>query len=170
LRDPRIAVHVERRMMQCRMCSQRLTRPGKLCRECEHELERARQAGVSIGELVPPLATVDTSHMTGTRWVARLRSPGPVVAAAFAIGLVGAVSLHAIESSTAGVSAASVMLDADIRHLKPRAFGPAAPVAAVEAPPVTRDIDAMPLARSPSCGGTVTPQTACADTARDHLQ
>lgn len=156
-------------MMQCRMCSQRLTRPGKLCRECEHELERARQAGVSIGELVPPLATVDTSHMTGTRWVAHLRSPGPVVAAAFAIGLVGAISLHAVESSTASVSAASVMLDADIRHLKPRAFGHLAP-AAVEVPPVTREIDAMPPARLPSCGGTITPRSTCAEPVRDRRQ
>jgi len=31
-------------MMHCRMCSQRLPRPGRLCRECEREIDRERAA------------------------------------------------------------------------------------------------------------------------------
>ena len=35
-------------MMKCRLCSQRLTRPGKLCRECEHERARAEEGATPI--------------------------------------------------------------------------------------------------------------------------
>ena len=40
-------------MMRCRMCSQRLPRPGKLCRECERELDRARLAANTVAGLAP---------------------------------------------------------------------------------------------------------------------
>jgi hypothetical protein len=98
-------------MMQCRMCSQRLPRPGRLCRECDRELERARYAGVSIGELAPALASADASRMAASGWRARVRSPGPVIAAAFFVGLVAAIALHVVDKSEAAVTHVSVMPD-----------------------------------------------------------
>jgi hypothetical protein len=98
-------------MRQCRMCSQRLTRPGRLCRECERELDRARHAGVAIGELAPVLSSLDASRIAGAglRWP---RPPGALIAAAFAIGVTGAIALHAVESSShATMATDSVMFD-----------------------------------------------------------
>jgi len=58
-------------MKQCRMCSQRLTRPGRLCRECEHELQRARHVGLAIGELAPAVTCSEAVRMAGgSEWVA----------------------------------------------------------------------------------------------------
>jgi len=106
-------------MMQCRMCSQRLPRPGKLCRECERELERARHMGASIGELtaMPPLAA---SRRLGAGWLGRLHGPGAVVAAAFAVGLAGAVGLHVVDASQSRVASRSIMLDAPPATSRPR--------------------------------------------------
>lgn len=98
-------------MMQCRMCSQRLTRPGKLCRECERELDRARHVGASIAELAAT-TPFDESHHRTAGWLERLRAPGPVVAAAFAVGLAGAVALHVVDAAQTGVASRSIMLDA----------------------------------------------------------
>jgi hypothetical protein len=132
-------------MMQCRMCSQRLPRPGRLCRECDRELERARYAGVSIGELAPALPSVDASRMAAGGWRARLRSPGPVIAAAFSVGLVAAVALHVVDKSEAAVTHGSVMLDTRAsRELRHVSIGDASPLPVIEhgetrasAPPVT---------------------------------
>ena len=116
-------------MMQCRMCSQRLPRPGRLCRECDRELERARYAGVSIGELAPALASADASRMAASGWRARVRSPGPVIAAAFSVGLVAAIALHVVDKSEAAVTHGSVMLDARAaRDLRRVSIGDASPL------------------------------------------
>jgi hypothetical protein len=98
-------------MTQCRMCSQRMTRPGKLCRECERELQRARYAGVSLGEIEPVLAA-EPSRMVAGDWLARLRSPGSMIALAFAVGVAATVALHVVDNSEAAVTHGSVMLDA----------------------------------------------------------
>lgn len=108
-------------MMHCRMCSQRLTRPGKLCRECERELQRARYAGVSMDELLPSAPMIGASRMAGT-WLARLRSPGPVVAAAFAVGVVSAATLHVVRYATAAAASGSVMLERGAGDARVRAF------------------------------------------------
>jgi len=130
--------------MQCRMCSQRLPRPGRLCRECDRELERARYAGVSIGELAPALPSVDASRMAASGWRARVRSPGPVIAAAFSVGLVAAVALHVVDKSEAAVTHGSVMLDTrasrELRHVSIRGASPLPVIEhgapAASAPPV----------------------------------
>ena len=98
-------------MMQCRMCSQRLTRPGRLCRECEHELKRAEHAGYSIGEASPLDALAQAQPLAGREWLARLRAPGSVVTVAFAVGIAGAVTLHLADRSEAAQPRGSVMLD-----------------------------------------------------------
>ena len=50
-------------MTHCRMCSQRLTRPGRLCRECERELDRARATAESAGNLSSALPLIDAARM-----------------------------------------------------------------------------------------------------------
>lgn len=98
-------------MKQCRMCSQRLTRPGRLCRECERELDRARHAGVTVGELAPEVAVPDASRVAGFSAMRWPRTPGTLIAAAFAIGTLCAIALHALEPSAhAAVATDSVML------------------------------------------------------------
>jgi len=97
-------------MKQCRMCSKTLTRPGRLCRECERELSRARFAGLSAGE--PPLVGVvpETLPTAGNEWLAHVRAPASVVAIAFAFGVAATVTLQVIEHSEAAVAHDSVML------------------------------------------------------------
>ena len=53
-------------MTKCRMCSQRLTRPGKLCRECERELQRARAAAASVDTLSSAIPVIDAGRERGT--------------------------------------------------------------------------------------------------------
>jgi len=101
-------------MMQCRMCSQRLTRPGKLCRECECELERARY--VDVGDAAAEGALLETLSITSDRWPSTLRAPGAIIAAAFALGLVGAAALHVADASHVVVASHSVMLDVAAPH------------------------------------------------------
>ena len=114
-------------MMQCRMCSQRLPRPGRLCRECDRELERARHAGVSIGEAASAVPSVDGSPIAVIGW--RVRAPGPIIAAAFSVGVVAAIALHVIDKSEAAVTHGSVMLDtAGARASRRVSVGEASPL------------------------------------------
>lgn len=112
-------------MMQCRMCSQRLTRPGKLCRECERELGRARAVAASVDTLSVPL--IDASRMAGTlpadSWRARLRSRPALLVTAFSIGLATASAAYVAQRTHAMSAPASVMLDRDLRNVRPRSFG-----------------------------------------------
>ena len=116
--------------MHCRMCSQRLTGPGKLCRECERELERARFAGVFVDAPAAAVPLVDVARMAGTEnggaVFERLRSPGSIIAAAFTVGLVGAIALNLAQRSNAANAQVSVMLDRDISGVHARSFAPAA--------------------------------------------
>ena len=99
-------------MMHCRMCSQRLTRPGRLCRECECELQRARYAGASIGDVAPVIGAPETSRMASVLGLARVRAPRSIVAVAlaFAVGVAGTVSVHVARDSEAATPRNSVML------------------------------------------------------------
>ena len=97
-------------MMQCRMCSQRLTRPGRLCRECECELERARQVGVAAGEPAAAGELLDVPAIVGGGWAAPMRAPVAIVATAFAVGIAGAVALHVADTSHVRAPSRSVML------------------------------------------------------------
>lgn len=104
-------------MMQCRMCSQRLTRPGKLCRECEHELDRARYSGMSIDALVAQSGGGEASRLAEPGWLSRVRSPGTIVAVAFAIGVGSAGLLRIVEMQSPTAPAHSVMPDVDAPSL-----------------------------------------------------
>jgi hypothetical protein len=100
-------------MMQCRMCSQRLTRPGKLCRECEHELDRARYSGISIDALVAQSGGGEASRLAEPGWLSRVRSPATIVAVAFAIGVGSAGLVHIVETQPPSAPVHSVMPDVD---------------------------------------------------------
>ncbi|HJU21117.1 MAG TPA: hypothetical protein VJ891_01285 [Casimicrobiaceae bacterium] len=100
-------------MMQCRMCSQRLTRPGKLCRECEHELDRARYSGMSIDALVAQSGGGEASRLAEPGWLSRVRSPANIVAIAFAIGVGSAGLVHVVGTQLPSAPVHSVMPDVD---------------------------------------------------------
>jgi len=151
-------------MKQCRMCSQRLTRPGRLCRECERELSRARYVGLSAGE--PPLvaALPETLPMAGNEWLAHVREPASVVAIAFAFGVAATVTLQVIEHSEAAVAHDSVMLGshaASVRQVSIVSPGTASANASSEPVPVdasaTVDVTSAPVSTRPpkrTVGGT----------------
>ena len=109
--------------MQCRMCSQRLTRPGKLCRECDQELARARATAASAEGLSSVSSLIQASEAASEdrlAWTARLGSRPALVAAAFVVGVVAAIALYSVEGSHASGSATSVMIDRDLSNIRPR--------------------------------------------------
>ena len=82
--------------MHCRMCSQRLTHAGKLCRECERELQRARTAAASVDTLastVPPIDAARMASADSSGWARRIRSRPTVLVAAFSVGIATAGSV-----------------------------------------------------------------------------
>ena len=113
-------------MMHCRMCSQRLTRPGRLCRDCERELDRERFAAASVEGLGDTLPTFDGPGVAGSRSerLAFARPRATIVAFAFALGLAGAAALYLAER--AAPAQQSIMLERDLGAIKPRAFVPMA--------------------------------------------
>ena len=100
------------------MCSQRLTRPGRLCRECERELDRERAAEDGLA------AVVQLPGSAGGFEVARLGTPrarGAALIAAFAIGIAIAAGVYVTHGSPSTHAAgASVMIDRDLSGIKPR--------------------------------------------------
>ncbi|HEX6136336.1 MAG TPA: hypothetical protein VF059_01650 [Casimicrobiaceae bacterium] len=113
-------------MTCCRMCSQPLTRPGRLCRECESELDRERLAAASIGDLGASLLPLEASRPAepGAQegWQTRLWSRPLLVVGAFSIGLASAGTLYVAQRSLTPPGAESVMLDRDVSHVTPRLF------------------------------------------------
>lgn len=113
-------------MTKCRMCSQRLTRPGRLCRECERELDRERAAADGFAAVVE----LPGSGLGREAAIfAAVRSRSVALFAAFGIGIGiagGAYVIHGARSvHDAG---ASVMIDRDLSGIKPREVrAPASP-------------------------------------------
>jgi hypothetical protein len=123
-------------MTHCRMCSQRLTRSGRLCRECERELTRARMAGIPIEPPASP-ATSEVARIAMTANGAastRLLGRAPVIVAVLSIGAAVAATFHIAGRSDAAVAPRSVMLERDLSDLRPRTFVPVAARAAVSEP------------------------------------
>jgi hypothetical protein len=159
---------MERRMTHCRMCSQRLTRPGRLCRECERELTRARMAGIPIEPPALP-ATSEVARMAmAANGVApnRLLGRAPLIVAVLSIGAAVAATFHVAGRSDAAVAPRSVMLERDLSDLRPRAFVPVgARAAGVErraaseapAPPASIDSSAVHAAAVASDGAPNAP-------------
>lgn len=142
-------------MKQCRMCSQRLTRPGRLCRECERELSRARFAGLSVDESPLAVASPEMLPTAGNPWLAHVRAPASVVALAFAFGVAATVTLQVIERSEASVAHDSVMLGAHAAPVRQVSIVSPGAAASVDATlePVAVDASAAVEVSSPVVPG-----------------
>jgi hypothetical protein len=108
-------------MMQCRMCSQRLTRPGRLCRECERELARARHAAASVEGLETALPDVEPDPRLPASALVAWQRRGvrvPLVVAAFALGICATAAVYTMEHTRG--AGESVMLDRDVSRVQPR--------------------------------------------------
>jgi hypothetical protein len=117
-------------MMQCRMCSQRLTRPGKLCRECERELARARHAAASVEGLATSIPEIETDQLVVPSMVAAWRLRGmrvPLVVAAFCLGIGATAAVYTLQRTASADAGESVMLDRDSSRVQPRTFAPRMP-------------------------------------------
>ena len=113
-------------MTKCRMCSQRLTRPGKLCRECERELQRARAAAASVDTLSSAIPVIDAGRNAapeGFGFATRLQSRPAVLVVAFSVGIATAAALYVVRGSHAAAAPESVMIDRDLTHIRPRVTG-----------------------------------------------
>ena len=152
-------------MTQCRMCSQRMTRPGRLCRECERELQRARYVGVSLGDIEPTLAAAEASRVVANDWLARLRTPGSAIAVAFAIGVSATVAMHIADNSEAAVTHGSVMLDAQqMSHLRQVSIVSASAAADEASPQATSDVEPVRTSKAKSSPGARVRVAAAAPT------
>lgn len=128
--------------MHCRMCSQRLPRPGRLCRECEQELNLARSTAKTLETVVAPAPDVDERlPLLGPGWAARAPR-STVIVAAFAVGIAVAVTVYALNGWPGAGSGRSVMVDRDLSSVRARA--PHRPVA-------------MPIAATVSTAPVVVP-------------
>jgi len=108
-------------MMQCRMCSQRLTRPGKLCRECERELARARQAAASVDGAGTAVPEIEPDQLVSASALAAWQRRGvrvPLVVAAFVLGIGATAGVYTMQRTTG--AGESVMLDRDVTRVQPR--------------------------------------------------
>ena len=135
-------------MTRCRMCSQRLTRPGRLCRECERELDRARAIAASVDTLSPSMPLVDLARLANEPpggWAGQLRSRPTVVVGAFAVGIAAAIAFYVVDVSHASAPGASVMIDRDLSNVRPRERR-APPTQSLPNEHASR---AMPTARNP---------------------
>jgi hypothetical protein len=129
------------------MCSQRLPRPGKLCRECEREIQRAQAAAASVDDLSSALPVIDAAGMAtadSLDWPGRMRSRPPVVAIALSAGFAIAVGLYVIRGPNVAAPIDSVMIDRDLSSVQPRDMrAPAALATAVSGAPAAQSASAI---------------------------
>lgn len=94
--------------MKCRMCSRPLTRVGRLCRECEHEVARLRQGAPALDgvEMIVPQSR--NTERTPKRLRLRARN---VVVLAFCAGILGAAALRFAVDYEHHAPTRSIMLD-----------------------------------------------------------
>jgi hypothetical protein len=132
-------------MTKCRMCSQRLTRPGRLCRECERELDRERAAvdGFAAAVQLPGSGGVGPEAAT----LGAPRSRTVALFAAFVIGIGIAASAYVVQGARgAHGGGTSVMIDRDLSAITPREVR--APVQAQRAAAPAAIAVAIPAASS----------------------
>jgi hypothetical protein len=144
-------------MSKCRMCSQRLTRPGKLCRECERELQRARAAAESVDTLSSAIPVIDAARVAEPAplgFAARLRSRPSVLAIAFSVGIASAAVLYFAQDPRPAAAPGSVMLDRDLSGIRARGADP--PAARIA--PARPRTDAMLATAAEDRGATPRPQ------------
>ena len=162
------------------MCSQRLPRPGKLCRECEREIQRAQAAAASLDDLSSAVPVIEAAGMAtadSLDWPGRLRSRPPVVAIALSAGFAIAVGLYVVRWPNVAATG-SVMIDHDLSNVQPRDVrAPAARPAAVSGAQSTQPASAIgvsaahvaatsaPAARAPTAASAGDPPRNVGETA-----
>jgi len=94
--------------MKCRMCSRPLTRVGRLCRECEHEIARLQQGAPALDgvETIVP----ESRGTAPAQRRPRLRARN-VVVLAFCAGILGAAALRFALEDDHRAPTRSIMLD-----------------------------------------------------------
>ena len=123
-------------MTKCRMCSQRLTRPGRLCRECERELDRERAAVEGFAAVVQ-LPGSSGPGAEGATFGA-LRSRTVALSAAFVIGIGIVASAYVVQGARSAHGAGtSVMIDRDLSRITPREVQAPMPAQRAAAPAAT---------------------------------
>ena len=147
-------------MTRCRMCSQRMTRPGRVCRECEQERTLARSPAGAPGGFAPADRPLDET-LAGpgiVEWVSQLRTRPALLGGAFVVGVGAAAFVYAISGLHGDARHESVMIDRDVSAVRPRNFQRASePVAAeVATPPPSAGTKGAEAARAPSVGPRAT--------------
>jgi hypothetical protein len=94
--------------MKCRMCSRPLTRVGRLCRECEHEVARLQQGAPALDgvEIIVP----ESRNTEAAAKRPRLRARN-IVVLAFCAGILGAAALRFAFGDEHHAATRSVMLE-----------------------------------------------------------
>lgn len=106
-------------MTKCRMCSQRLTCPGRLCRECERELDRERAAADGLAAVVELPDSDSGGAGPEAASLGALHSRTVALFAAFGIGI--AASAYVVHGTRSVPDAgASVMIGRDLTGITPR--------------------------------------------------
>jgi len=164
--------------MHCRMCSQRLPRPGRLCRECEQELDFARSArppgGLAPGPQLDEVLLAEANH-----WTQRLSGRPIAILAAFSVGIAAAATLYVVRASWTAPRHESVMLDRDLGSLKVRSQNatewPRGGAPATQSDVTPRKAHRESVSRAPvatpivSAAATATVATAVNDPPKDHV-
>ena len=120
-------------MTKCRMCSQRLTRPGKLCRECERELDRERAAADGLAAVVELPDSGGAGPEAAS--LGALRSRTVALFVAFGLGIGIAASAWVVHGTrNAQDAGASVMIGRDLSGITPREVRVPAPAQRSAAP------------------------------------
>ena len=100
------------------MCSQRLPRPGRLCRECELERNLSRSAKTPDSLVTRDPGVDESLPMPGIAgWAARLPRP-MVILSAMAVGLTVATAVYVLNGWPG--TGRSVMIDRDLSSLRQR--------------------------------------------------
>ena len=134
-------------MTKCRMCSQRLTCPGRLCRECERELDRERAAADGLAAVVELPDSDSGGAGPEAASLGALHSRTVALFAAFGIGI--AASAYVVHGTRSVPDAgASVMIGRDLTGITPREVRVPAPPERSAAP------GAIAVAHSAAPAGT----------------
>jgi hypothetical protein len=101
------------------MCSQRLPRPGRLCRECEQELNLGRSSASTLGGTLS--ADPDADARLGLLGAGVRLPRSTIVVSAFVAGVTLAAAVYALNPWPATRPRGSVMIDRDLSAIPARA-------------------------------------------------
>jgi hypothetical protein len=137
-----------------------MTRPGRVCRECEQERTLARSSSGSPAGFAPVHRSPDEALADPgiAVWASQLRARPVLLAGAFVVGIAAAAAVYAINGLRSEARHESVMIDRDLSAVRARHFHRASDPApsAVVTVPSGAGVTGVKAAR-PSAGGTGDP-------------